>query len=61
MGQVGSCFDNAAAAEAFFNSLEQEVLPRHDFANTRQTQAVILDWSYELYNHQHRHRTNGHN
>ena len=30
MGRVGSCFDNAAA-EAFFSSLEWEVLSRHDF------------------------------
>ena len=30
MGRVGSCFDNAAA-EAFFSSLEWEVLSRHAF------------------------------
>jgi len=29
MGRVGSCFDNAA--EAFFSSMEWEVLSRHDF------------------------------
>src|SRR4051794_36479469 len=34
MGRVGSCFDNAAA-EAFFSSLEWEVLSRHDFENPR--------------------------
>jgi hypothetical protein len=45
MGRVGSCFDNAAA-EAFFSSLEWEVLSRHDFENTRQAQAVVLDWCY---------------
>ncbi|MQA17408.1 MAG: DDE-type integrase/transposase/recombinase, partial [Pseudonocardiaceae bacterium] len=38
MGRVGSCFDNAAA-EAFFSSLEWEVLSRHEFENTRQAQA----------------------
>jgi hypothetical protein len=32
MGRVGSCFDNAAA-EAFFSSLEWEVLSRHEFAD----------------------------
>ena len=42
MGRVGSCFDNAAA-EAFFSSLEWEVLSRHGFENTRQAQAVVLD------------------
>ena len=54
MGRVGSCFDNAAA-EAFFSSLEWEVLSRHEFANTRQAQAVVLDWCYGFYNHQRRH------
>jgi transposase InsO family protein len=54
MGRVGSCFDNAAA-EALFSSLEWEVLSRHDFANTRQAQAVVLDWCYGFYNHHRRH------
>jgi len=30
MGRVGSCFDNSAA-EAFFSTLEWEVLSRHEF------------------------------
>jgi transposase InsO family protein len=30
MGRVGSCFDNAAA-EAYFSTLEHEVLSRHHF------------------------------
>jgi len=54
MGRVGSCFDNAAA-EAFFSSLEWEVLSRHDFTDTRQAQAVVLDWCYGFYNHDRRH------
>ncbi len=33
MGRVGSCFDNAAA-EAFFSSLEWEVLSRNRFRDT---------------------------
>jgi putative transposase len=53
MGRVGSCFDNAAA-EAFFSSLEWEVLSRHEFADTRQAQAVVLDWCYGFYNHDRR-------
>lgn len=53
MGRVGSCFDNAAA-EAFFSSLEWEVLSRHDFTTT-QAQAVVMDWCYGFYNHQRRH------
>ena len=54
MGRVGSCFDNAAA-EAFFSSLEWEVLSRHDFENVQQAQAVVLDWCYGFYNHDRRH------
>ncbi len=48
-----------AAAEAFFSSLEWEVLSRHDFANTRQAQAVVLDWCYGFYNHERRHSSAG--
>jgi putative transposase len=58
MGRVGSCFDNAAAG-AFFSSLEWEVLSRNDFDNTRQAQAVVIDWAYGFYNHQRRHSTIG--
>jgi putative transposase len=55
MGRVGSCFDNAAA-EAFFSSLEWEVLSRHEFATTAQARATVIDWCYGFYNHQRRHR-----
>lgn len=58
MGRVGSCFDNAAA-EAFFSSLEWEVLSRHEFDNVRQAQAVVLDWCYGFYNKQRRHSSAG--
>jgi putative transposase len=54
MGRVGSCFDNAAA-EAFFSSLEWEVLSRHQFATIAQARATVLDWCYGFYNHQRRH------
>lgn len=54
MGRVGSCFDNAAA-EAFFSSLEWEVLSRHEFASTAQARAVVIDWCYGFYNHRRRH------
>lgn len=54
MGRVGSCFDNAAA-EAFFSSLEWEVLSRHEFESTRQARAAVLDWCYGFYNHDRRH------
>jgi transposase InsO family protein len=58
MGRVGSCFDNAAA-EAFFSSLEWEVLSRHEFKNTGQAQAVVLEWCYGFYNHDRRHSSAG--
>jgi putative transposase len=58
MGRVGSCFDNAAA-EAFFSSLEWEVLSRHELTTTRQAQAVVLDWCYGFYNHHRRHSSAG--
>ena len=56
MGRVGSCFDNAVA-EAFFSSLEWEVLSRHEFSNPKQARAVVLDWCYEFYNRDRRHST----
>ncbi len=51
---VGSCFDNAAA-EAFFSSLEWEVLSRNSFRATIHAQAVVIDCCYTFYNHQRRH------
>jgi transposase InsO family protein len=58
MGRVGSCFDNAAA-EAFFSSLEWEVLSRHEFATTAQARATVIDWCFGFYNHQRRHSAAG--
>ena len=58
MGRVGSCFDNAAA-EAFFSSLEWEVLSRNQFENTTQAQAIVIDWCYGFYNHDRRHSAIG--
>jgi putative transposase len=54
MGRVGSCFDNAAA-EAFFSSLEWEVLSRHQFATTAAARATVINWCYGFYNHHRRH------
>lgn len=58
MGRVGSCFDNAAA-EAFFSSLEWEVLSRNEFDTTQAAQAIVLDWCYGFYNHERRHSSAG--
>jgi len=54
MGRVGSCFDNAAA-EAFFSTLEWEVLSRHQFTDPDHAQRVVAEWCFEFYNTQRRH------
>ena len=41
MGRVGSCFDNAAA-EAFFSTLEHEVLSRHHFTTKAHARQVVV-------------------
>jgi len=57
MGRVGSCFDNAAA-EAFFSSLEWEVLRDAEFRGLEHAQAVVQEWCYGFYNHIRRHSHN---
>jgi transposase InsO family protein len=54
MGRVGSCFDNAAA-EAFFSTLEHEVLSRHHFTTRAQARAVVVAWCLDFYNTRWRH------
>jgi transposase InsO family protein len=54
MGRVGSCFDNAAA-EAFFSTLEWEVLSRHEFTDPDHAQRVVADWCWNFYNTSRRH------
>jgi transposase InsO family protein len=58
MGRVGSCFDNAAS-EAFFSTLEHEVLSRHHFATKAEARAVITAWCHDFYNTQRRHSSAG--
>jgi hypothetical protein len=41
--------DNAAA-EAFFSTLEHEVLSRHHFATRAQARAVVVAWCLDFYN-----------
>ena len=53
-GAVGSSYDNALA-EAFFSSLEWEVLSRHQFTDPDHARAVVLPWCYDFYNHRRRH------
>jgi transposase InsO family protein len=54
MGRVGSCFDNAAA-EAFFSTLEWEVLSRNEFRDPDHAREVVLGWCHEFYNTTRRH------
>lgn len=54
MGRVGSCFDNAAA-EAFFSSLEWEVLSHNDFHDTTEAATVVQEWCWDFYNTTRRH------
>jgi hypothetical protein len=44
MGRVGSCLDNAAL-EAFFSTLEHEVLSRHHFHTRAQARAIVVPLS----------------
>ncbi len=38
-----------SSTEAFFSSLEWEVMSRHDFKNVDQAQAVVMDWCHGFY------------
>jgi putative transposase len=58
MGRVGSCFDNATA-EAFFSSLEHEVLWRHHFTTRAQAREVVVAWCLDFYNTRRRHSSAG--
>jgi putative transposase len=58
MGRVGSCFDNAAS-EAFFSTLEHEVLSRHRFTTKAQAREVVTAWCYDFYNTRRRHSSAG--
>jgi putative transposase len=58
MGRVGSCFDNAVA-EAFFSSLEWEVLSRYALRDPGHAKTVVLDWCYGFYNRDRRHSSIG--
>ncbi len=58
MGRVGSCFDNAAA-EAFFSTLEHEVLSRRHFTTRAEAREVLVAWYLEFYNVRQRHSSAG--
>ena len=48
------CFDNAAA-EAFFSTLEWEVLSRNEFRDPDHAREVVLEWCHGFYNTTRRH------
>jgi hypothetical protein len=50
--------DNAVS-EAFFSTLEHEVLSRHHFATRAQARAVVTAWCHDFYNVQRRHSSAG--
>ncbi len=52
--EVGSCFDNAAS-EAFFSTLEHEVLSRHHFRTRAEARAIAVPWCQDFYNVKRRH------
>jgi len=58
MGRTGSCFDNSVA-EAWFSTLEWEVLRRHRFKTKDEARQVISVWVQEFYNERRRHTTIG--
>jgi putative transposase len=58
MGRVGSCFDNAVA-EAWFSTLEWELLRHRRFETRDQAAREISRWTYEFYNGRRRHSTIG--
>jgi transposase InsO family protein len=55
---AGQCFDNAVS-EAFFSTLEHEVMSRHRFATKAQARAVVTAWCHDFYNVQRRHSSAG--
>ena len=54
-GQGRIVFRHNAAAEAFFSTLEHEVLSRHHFRTRAEARAVVVPWCQEFYNVKRRH------
>jgi putative transposase len=58
MGSVGDAYDNALA-EAFFATLEVELLMRHTFATRKAARLALFDYIEGFYNSHRRHSTLG--
>ena len=57
MGSVGDCFDNSVA-EAFFSSLQRELLDQHHWDTRDQLAQAIFEWIETWYNPHRRHSYN---
>jgi putative transposase len=58
MGAVGDAYDNALA-EAFFATLETELLMRHTFATREAARLALFDFIEGFYNSHRRHSALG--
>ena len=58
MGSIGDAYDNALA-EAFFASLEAELLMRHRFATRKAARLAFFDYIEAFYNSHRRHSALG--
>ena len=58
MGSIGDAYDNALA-EAFFASLEAELLMRHRFATRKAARLALFDYIEAFYNSHRRHSALG--
>jgi putative transposase len=58
MGSVGDAYDNALA-EAFFATLETELLMRHSFATRKAARLALFDFIEAFYNSHRRHSALG--
>jgi len=54
MGSVGDCFDNSVA-EAFFSSLQRELLDQHHWTTRAQLATAMFEWIECWYNPHRRH------
>lgn len=57
MGTIGDCFDNSVA-EAFFSSLQRELLDQHHWETRDQLARAIFEWIETWYNPRRRHSYN---
>lgn len=58
MGTIGDCYDNSVA-EAFFSSLQRELLDQHTWATREDLAVAMFDWIETWYNPRRRHSYNG--